>query len=42
MPLERLVAAVPDGLFAPAYGVATALALAFVPMRAAPFIYFQF
>lgn len=39
---ERLLAAVPDRLFAAGYGAAAALALAFVEMRAEPFIYFQF
>jgi len=33
---------VPDWLFAPAYGVAWAATLAFIPSEAAPFIYFQF
>jgi D-alanyl-lipoteichoic acid acyltransferase DltB (MBOAT superfamily) len=33
---------VPDPAFAAGYGIATALALAFVPLRTAPFIYFQF
>ncbi len=34
--------AVPDWVFAPAYGVAWAAALAFIPSQTAPFIYFQF
>jgi len=39
---ERLLRAVPAWAFAPCYGAATALALAFVPLRTDPFIYFQF
>ncbi len=39
---QRLVEALPDWAFAVGYGAATALALAFVPLRTDPFIYFQF
>ena len=38
----RSVEALPDWAFALAFGAAAALALAFVPMRSEPFIYFQF
>lgn len=40
--LERFLDRLSGGSFAAGYGMATALALAFVPMRSAPFIYFQF
>ncbi len=40
--LERRVEALPDWLFATGYGTLWALALAFVPLKAEPFIYFQF
>lgn len=41
-PLDLRLAALPRWSFACAYGAAAALALAFVPLRSAPFIYFQF
>jgi alginate O-acetyltransferase complex protein AlgI len=40
--LERTVERVPDWLFAPAYGVAAALALPWAAAGYQPFIYFQF
>ncbi len=39
---QRLVSGLPGWAFATGYGAAAALALSFVPLRAAPFIYFQF
>ena len=39
---RRLASRLPEPAFAAAYGVATAVALAFVRLRAEPFIYFQF
>ncbi len=39
---QRWVQAAPDWAFAIGYGAAWSLALAFVPLRSAPFIYFQF
>ncbi len=39
---QRLARPLPDWAFAMVFGAAVALALAFVPMRADPFIYFQF
>ncbi len=39
---QRLAKPLPDWGFAVAYGAAAAVALAFVPLRAQPFIYFQF
>ncbi len=40
--LELSAERLPDWAFAGAYGAAAAVALAFVPLRSAPFIYFQF
>ncbi len=39
---QRTIQMTPDWAFAIGYGVATAVALAFVPLRSDPFIYFQF
>ncbi len=39
---RRWLRMTPDWAFAAGYGVATAVALAFAPMRTDPFIYFQF
>jgi len=40
--LESVVERIPDWSFAAAYGSAVALTLLFLPLRSAPFIYFQF
>lgn len=40
--LERGVHRLPEPAFAVAYGAATALVVAFLPLRTEPFIYFQF